>query len=102
MFRVDLLPLKRGIFVEKSITCSKRSNATVISYWGNELNSSRTVGTIVKVESDGKDYTVTLDMNVMGEEYGEEIWNISIKNFQEIKIVGPGRDTEYKWCSEEM
>ena len=61
----DLLPLKRGIFVDTDVKCSERSNATVVSFWGDELNTAKTIGKIRKVVKKGKSYTVDLDIDHM-------------------------------------
>ena len=46
----DKLPLKRGIFVETSVGCSERSNTTVVSFWGEELNTARKLGSSLVFE----------------------------------------------------
>ena len=101
-FAADLLPLKRGIFVEKPVGCENRSNATVISYWGNELNSNRVIGEIIKIERNGQKYEVTLEMNSMGEPSGKELWTLLIDNPKEMSVTAPGRGATYVWCSSQM
>ena len=45
----DLLPLKRGIYVDASVPCQGASNADTLSYWGgkNGINQSK-LGCVIK------------------------------------------------------
>jgi hypothetical protein len=49
----DLLPLERGIFVDTDVPCNQRSNASVVSYWGDALNTSPVECKIKKLKVDG-------------------------------------------------
>lgn len=44
----DELPLKRGIYVLRDISCNKASNSDTLSYWGgnNGINDQRDICTI--------------------------------------------------------
>lgn len=98
----DKLPLKRGIFVETSVKCSERSNGTVVSFWGDELNTAQAVGKIRKVAKKGKIYTVHLDVeHVQG---GREKWvsTLVISNPKAFTITSDFRSSSHRWCSSTM
>lgn len=98
----DKLPLKRGIFVDTSVKCSERSNATVVSFWGGELNTSKTVGTIRKVSKKGKTYTVDLDIEEMGGASERTTWKLVIANPKSFKLTNSFGTWEQRWCSAKM
>ncbi len=98
----DLLPLSHGIFVESSVACTSASNATALSYWGDELNSSKVIGTIVKVKKSGESYQVTLDLNIQGESGGKEDWTIVIKDPRHMRVTSAYGTSSYRWCFSQM
>lgn len=98
----DKLPLKRGIFVDTSVKCSERSNATVLGFWGDELNTARSVGKIRKVVKKGKTYTVELDIEHMDGGKEKATWLLVIKNAKAMKINNGFGSWEQRWCSDQM
>ena len=98
----DPLPLSHGIFVESSVGCSDVSNATALSYSGDELNSSKVIGTIVRVKKSNGSYRVTLDMNVQGEPSGQEIWTVKINGVKNMTVMFPYGTSSYRWCFHKM
>lgn len=98
----DKLPLKRGIFVDTNVKCSERSNATVVSFWGDQLNTSRTVGHISKVVKKGKSYTVDLDIEHMDGGREQTTWSLVIKNSKTMKITNNFGSWDQRWCSDQM
>lgn len=98
----DKLPLKRGIFVDTSVKCSERSNATVVSFWGDELNTARTVGKIRKVVNKGKSYTVELDLEHMDGGKEKSTWRLVIRNPKTLRVTNTFGSWDHRWCSEQM
>lgn len=54
----DLLPLKRGIYVEAGTPCKGASNADTLSYWGkgNGINDQQTGCEITNLQKGGSTY----------------------------------------------
>lgn len=98
----DKLPLKRGIFVDTKVKCSERSNATVVSFWGDQLNTARTVGHIRKAVKKGKSYTVDLDIEHMDGGRAQVTWSLVIKNSKTMKITNSFGSWDNRWCSDQM
>ena len=98
----DLLPLSHGIFIESSVGCSNASNATALSFWGDELNSARVIGTIMDVSQKGNVYEVRLDMNSQGQPAGKEDWQIVIDDPNSMTVTSPYGTQHYNWCFNEM
>lgn len=99
----DKLPLKRGIFVDANVKCSERSNATVTSFWGDELNSSQVRGTIRSVVKRGKSYTVVLDTEeIRNGNRSRETWNVTIPSPTRMKIDNQFGSWTQRWCSKAM
>lgn len=102
----DMLPLQRGIFVNTQVTCSNASNAYILSYWGDELNSSHVGGYIKKVTKKKKALVVTLalegDGGVGGNLRKTENWTISVRSKTEFQVTTPRSTNTFRWCSSSM
>jgi hypothetical protein len=98
----DKLPLKRGIFVETSVQCSERSNATVVSFWGDELNTAKAVGKIHRVTKKGKSYAVDLEIEHMDGSKEKSTWSLVIRNSKSLKITNNFGSWDHRWCSDRM
>lgn len=96
----DALPLKRGIYVEASVPCAERSNATVTSFWGDRLNTARTECVIQHVTVAGSDHRFTCRKPW---NFGPQRMQITAPTaFTEIHPrYGSGR-TAYRWCADAM
>ena len=82
--------------------CSERSSATVVSFWGDELNTARTIGKIGKVAKQGKTYTVHLDMEHMDGGKEKEVWTLVISNPTTFSITNDFGSWNNRWCSPKM
>jgi hypothetical protein len=98
----DKLPLKRGIFVDTSVKCSERSNATAMGFWGDELNTARSVGKIRKVVRKGKSFTVNLDIEEMGGSKEKATWSLAIKNSKTFTLTNEFGSWDHRWCADRM
>ncbi|MBX9458072.1 MAG: hypothetical protein KL863_19740 [Rhizobium sp.] len=98
----DKLPLKRGIFVDTDVKCAERSNATVVSFWGDQLNTARTIGTISRVVKKGKSYTVDLDIEHMDGGKVKTTWSLVIRNPRTLKVTNSFGSWNHRWCSDQM
>lgn len=98
----DLLPLKRGIFVESKVTCSDRSNVNSMAYFGDMLNISHVEGKIQAVEKSGKTYTVRLDLKNDAGETEQATWTIAIASPKKMTIKDAYGTTAYRWCANKM
>ena len=56
----DLLPLRRGIYVETGTPCKDASNADTLSYWGgrNGINDQQTRCEVASLKQDNSTYTL--------------------------------------------
>jgi hypothetical protein len=54
----DMLPLKRGIYVEVGVPCKGASNADTLSYWGNDngINAAHASCRITALSNKGPRY----------------------------------------------
>lgn len=98
----DMLPLKHGIFVESQIGCADVSNATAMSFWGTELNTQRTIGTIVDVSKDGNVFSVRLEVSEMTEDATEMKVTLTISGPEEFTIESEFGVQSFRWCFEQM
>ena len=98
----DLLPLKRGIFVEAKVTCSNRSNVNSMAYFGDMLNISHVEGKIQTVERTGKTYTVRLNLSHDTGETEQVTWTIAIPHPKKMTIKDSFGTTAYRWCANKM
>jgi len=101
-FATDPLPLKRGVFVDSSVKCSERSNATAVSFWGDELNSAKAVGRIRKVAKNGQSYTVDLEIEHMDGSKEKSIWSLTIRHPESMTITNDFGSWNHRWCSDRM
>jgi len=103
---VSQLPLRHGIYVEANTVCSDASNATRVSFWGDQLNSAHVVGHIREVPEHDGSFVVTRDLegdSGMGGNLRERVKD-------EITIDGPGEFSienengvwDYRWCAGSM
>jgi hypothetical protein len=55
----DLLPLKNGIYVPKTVACKGASNADIVNYWGGKsgIGVAQAECTIKKISNKGAVYT---------------------------------------------
>lgn len=102
----DMLPLRRGIFVNTQVTCSNASNAYILSYWGDKLNSSRVVGHIKRVAKKKGGFVVTLalegDGGMGSNQRSTENWTISARSKTEFQVITPRGTNRFRWCSSKM
>lgn len=98
----DLLPLRQGIYVVDDVACSGLSHAVTMSFWGNELNSQRTIGAIRQVERDGDRYLLTIDLNEAGTDAGIKNWVLRIPGAESFIMDEPAPAKAYRWCFDSM
>jgi hypothetical protein len=101
----DLLPLERGIFVDADVPCNQRSNASVVSYWGNALNTSPVECKIKKLKVDGISYSFTGDCTeIRSDEKFKQPHQLTIKSKREFSLKAWDSDemTSYRWCAPKM
>ena len=100
----DRLPLRHGIFVLRDVPCQERSNATAQSFWGDAMNTSHEVGSILSTNHQGNIYKVKFAFQDI--EGGPRIvaqHTIVIRSPSAYGTPGPdGRPTEMRWCAAAM
>lgn len=94
----DLLPLRNGIYVPRTVPCKGASNADIVNYWGGKsgIGVAQAECTIKKVTKKGNVYTFTDECRDIqsGEliEGGQTI--LTVRSATSFDMFG----TSYRYC----
>jgi hypothetical protein len=101
----DLLPLKRGIYVDIHVPCKGASNADTLSYWGesNGINESKIACRIKHLSNKGAAYSLQRRCKAIDfEGRFEDSVNVIILDRQTFTISGGHRlgqpDRTLRYC----
>lgn len=111
----DLLPLKRGIFVDATIPCKEfgrayllnvhSANIYAMSFWGDRVNDAFAEGKIIEVKQVGNTYKVRLDTEVdspMGDFKGIVDQTFVISSPTKVRTDRGYGEANYRWCYNEI
>jgi len=101
----DLLPLEQGIYVREDVACDRRSNAAVMSFWGDSLNSSPVRCKIKNLKVDGNIYSFKgACTEIRSEETFEQDQVVRIQSKKSFAAKDWDGDewTNYRWCARKM
>jgi len=100
----DMLPLKRGIYVDVNVQCKGASNADTVSYWGedNGINVSKADCTIKAHSRHGRDYELRRACRDIHGGSWQDRLNVTIRGPKSLIIrhrsgLDP-RDVTYRYC----
>jgi hypothetical protein len=100
----DMLPLKRGIYVDVNVPCKGASNADTVSYWGedNGINVSKAACTIKARTRHGRHYELRRACrDTHGGSWHDHL-KVTIRGSESLIIRrGSGldpRDVTYRYC----
>lgn len=100
----DMLPLKQGIYVDKRVDCSEFSNASMMSFWGDQLNVAQVIGHIVQVSKSGNEYRLKISGEpVNGDGPAQEVeWTVTVYSKKEMKVQSEFGVDRYRWCFDKV
>jgi hypothetical protein len=101
----DMLPLKRGIYVDVHVPCKGASNAATLSYWGgkNGINESKVRCTIKQLTETGGVYALQRTcQSIDADGTFEDGVTVKVLGRQSFMISGGHhlgeRDQTYRYC----
>ena len=91
-----MLPLKRGIYVDRRVPCKGASNLATISYWGgnNGLNVAKGKCRIERIRRSGRAYVLN---RTCSSGYSDEV-QITVRGRSAFRLDG----VTYRYCGEKV
>ncbi|SEH27900.1 hypothetical protein [Magnetospirillum fulvum] len=93
---VDLLPLKRGYYVDKSVSCSEASHATLELFTGRSFGANCEVKILRKV---GQSFRIMQTCDVRGD-VADSSFLYTVLNRREFLLENDERKFDFRFCDQ--